>query len=138
MQSTPLELAREVLRQGEAAEILDDFDKLRKDLFGQISNLKNKLEAEDPTIADLLEGASRKIQYQIDKVSRRFVLNHHGHETHRVRHLSHLGDHLLPRNRLQERVVNLNSFLVKEGHRLVDEILERIDPENLSHQILYL
>ena len=75
IESTPFELAREVLRQGEAAEILDDFDGLQRSLSGQITSLKNKLEAEDPTVAAFLEGAARKIQYQIDKVSRRFVLN---------------------------------------------------------------
>jgi hypothetical protein len=111
---------------------------LRQKLSEQVHELREKVAAEDPTIAELLTGASRKMHYQIDKVSRRFVLNQEIHEAHREGHLSYLGSHLLPRNRLQERMINFNSFLVTEGRSLLDQLVGKIDPACLSHQLLYL
>ena len=135
---TPLQLAEEILRQGQAAAVLDDFDRLRRNLSARLLQLREKIAAEDSTIPELLDGASRKMHYQIDKVCRRFVLNHFSHEGHREGHLAYLGNHLFPRNALQERVLNFNSFLTTEGHGLVDQVVSKIDPENVSHQLLYL
>lgn len=134
-----LQLAEAVVRKGEAAEILEDFEMLRRNLSDQLLYLKERLEAEDSTIAQLLDGASGKMYYQIDKVCRRFVLNQRDRKGYRERHLAYLASHLLPHNNLQERVLNFNVFLATEGHGLVEQTVSRTDPENLSyHQLLYL
>lgn len=133
-----IQLATLVARQGEAAAVLDEIDSLRSELSERLGDLQRKVAEEDPTVAALIEGASKKMHYQIDRFARRFVLNHQNHEKNRHGHLSYLGDHLLPGNGLQERTVNFNSFLVQEGERLVDEIVAMIDPEGVSHQLLYL
>ncbi len=133
-----LQLAAKVLKQGKTAGILDDFDTLRRDLSEHVRGLQEKIAVQDPTTAQLLEGVSRKMYYQIDKVYRRFVLNQNRHEGDREKHLTYLTEHLLPRGSLQERVLNFNGFLAREGRGLIDELINRIDPENISHQLLYL
>jgi len=135
---TSLQLAKEILRKGEAVAVLDDFERLRRDLSTNILHLKEKIAREDPTVAELLEGASRKMHYQLEKVYRRFVLNHRSHQGHRRGHVAYLGSHLLPRNVPQERVVNFNTFLVREGAKLVDQVVAKVDPETVAHQLLYL
>jgi len=135
---TELRLAEKILRKGRGAALLEDIDLLKTDLSNRTGFLIEKLAAEDPTVAQLLEGASRKINYQIDKVRRRFILNHETNEVYREGHLDYLRSHLVPRNGLQERYLNFNSFLVTEGQDLVDRLINSINPERSSHTILYL
>ena len=133
-----MQLAEEVLRREEAGEVLEELDAVKRRLSDQLQHLRKKLVEEDRTVSELLDGASRKMHYQLGRVRRRFALNRSNAEDYRRRHLAYLGNHLFPRRRLQERVVNLNSFLAAEGRGLIDEIVGRIDPENISHQFLYL
>jgi bacillithiol biosynthesis cysteine-adding enzyme BshC len=132
------ELAVMVLREGEGAEILADFESLRKDLSDRLGELKGRIAAEDPTVSALLEGSSRKIHYQIDKVVRRFALNHQSQEGFRGEHLTYLRSLLFPGNQLQERALGFNTFLAQEGSNLVRMIVSRADPRKNTHQLLYL
>jgi bacillithiol biosynthesis cysteine-adding enzyme BshC len=135
---SPFEQAERILRSEQATGVLEELDALRSTLSEGLGRVGSKIEEEDPTVAGMLQGTTRKIFYQLDKVSRRFVTNYQTHRHHMQRHLAHLSNHLTPRRRLQERVLNFNHFLMEEGLGLVDELVESLNPLSLSHQLLYL
>ena len=44
----------------------------------------------------------------------------------------------MPHNALQERTLNVNSFLNKHGNYFVDWIYDAIDLQDKAHRIIYL
>jgi bacillithiol biosynthesis cysteine-adding enzyme BshC len=134
----PFEQAERILRSEESRGVLEELDALRTVLSKRLERVGCKMEKEDPTTAGMLQGAEKKILYQLDKVNHRFVTNYRTHRKHMQRHLAYLGNHLAPKRRLQERVLNFNHFLMEEGLGLVDELVECLNPLSLSHQLLYL
>jgi uncharacterized protein YllA (UPF0747 family) len=89
-------------------------------------------------VAEMLDKAERKIRYQIDKVSQRFVANQRDHHEHYRRHISHLKNHLLPNDKLQERVLNFSYMLSEGGPDFLGELVGMIQPDCPSHRVLYL
>jgi uncharacterized protein YllA (UPF0747 family) len=54
------------------------------------------------------------------------------------RRLENLFAALLPHNALQERSLNINTFLNLYGENFIDWIYETIETDGNNHQILYL
>lgn len=129
------DLTEKIVREGRAASVLDEFEELGEDLRGRFDALKIELAQEDPPLVDMLEKAARKIFYQINKVSHRFIVNHEERAPHLKGHLDHLTTRLRPNDHLQERVVNFNQFLAEEGSDFVDRLMTEIRPDCLSHRI---
>ncbi len=128
-------LTEKIMRESQTASLLADFDDLRSELEGRLECLALQLKQEDPPLADMLSKAERKILYQIDKVNRRFVLNHEDRVPHLKNHLNHLLNRLLPTGHLQERVINFNQFLAEEGPEFLDSLIERVNPFCFSHRV---
>jgi bacillithiol synthase len=136
--SHPDALAERILRHEEAGRILGGFDALKSCVGEQVENLRREVSARDLSVAEMLDKAERKIRYQIDKVSQRFVANQRDHHEHYRRHISHLKNHLLPNDKLQERVLNFSYMLSEGGPDFLGELVGMIQPDCPSHRVLYL
>ena len=86
----------------------------------------------------MLENTREKMRYQLDKVKSRFVMNHRRTAPSLRQPLDHLLYHLRPMNKLQERVINFNHFLMDRGPGFLNEVTELIDPYCFSHRLLEL
>ncbi|UCF36453.1 MAG: bacillithiol biosynthesis cysteine-adding enzyme BshC [Acidobacteriota bacterium] len=131
-------LAERLLRQVDSAETLSGFDSLRENLGEQLAVLRGRLENADPTVAAMLDNASRKISYQVDKVSRRYVTNQVLKEGDLKRHLDYLLGHLRPSGALQERSLNFNALMSLSGEDMISSLIDSVKLESPGHRIILL
>lgn len=104
----------------------------------ELDGLQDQLKRVDPTLADALEKGRRKINYQIDGLRTRFNRAQVARDEAVQRQLQHAADLLFPEKTLQERRINITSFIARHGRYFVDWIFDAIDLETKDHEIVYL
>ena len=104
----------------------------------ELDALQDQLRRADPTLADALEKGRRKINYQIDGLRTRFNRSQIARDEAVNRQLEHAYDLLYPHKALQERHINVTSFIARHGLYFVDWIFDAIELETNEHQIVYL
>jgi bacillithiol biosynthesis cysteine-adding enzyme BshC len=104
----------------------------------ELDGLQEQLKRVDPTLADALEKGRRKINYQIDGLRTRFNRAQIARDEAVQRQLEHAGDLLYPGKTLQERRINISSFMARHGRYFVDWIFDAIDLDTKDHEIVYL
>lgn len=104
----------------------------------ELDGLQQQLKRVDPTLADALEKGRRKINYQIDGLRTRFNRAHVARDEAVHRQLEHAFDLLYPEKTLQERKINITSFLARHGNYFIDWIFNAIELETNDHTIVYL
>ena len=104
----------------------------------ELDGLQEQLKRVDPTLADALEKGRRKINYQIDGLRTRFNRAQVARDEAVQRQLQHAADLLYPEKTLQERRLNITSFIARHGRYFVDWIFDAIELETTEHEIVYL
>jgi bacillithiol biosynthesis cysteine-adding enzyme BshC len=104
----------------------------------ELDELQQQLRRVDPTLADALDKGRRKINYQLDGLRTRFNRAQVGRDEAVHRQLKHAFDLLYPQKNLQERHINITSFLARHGRYFVDWIFDAIDLETNHHEVVYL
>ena len=138
LQRSADELTAMILRESQQGEALQQIELVSGELRQRLQELQQLIHASDPTVAAMLENTREKMLYQLDKVKSRFVTNHRRTAPSLRQHLDHLLNHLRPMNKLQERVINFNHFLMDRGPGFLNEITEMTDPHCFSHRLLQL
>jgi len=104
----------------------------------QLNRLERTLSSGEPTLAENLATRRRKILYHIGALRTKF---HHAQirkdETIQ-RQIESAFTALLPQNALQERTLNVLTFLNAHGLYFIDWIYEAIDLDDKAHRIIYL
>jgi bacillithiol biosynthesis cysteine-adding enzyme BshC len=138
LQCTPQEISRRIVEGNDPEQILEKLESLQEELKTSLQSLGSDIVKIDPTVAEMLGGAEKKILYQIEKIRKRFVANSQNQQENFAQHLDYLYSHLYPKGRLQERVLSFNQFLSEEGPNLVERLMDVINPFCQSHQVMYL
>jgi bacillithiol biosynthesis cysteine-adding enzyme BshC len=122
-------LSRETAREFAAVEEI---------INTQLNRLDRHLLESEPTLSDNLAGRRRKILWHIGALRKKY---------HRAeilkneivrRRIETLFDAVLPHHALQERTLNVLTFLDLYGENLVDWVYNAIDTNEKNHQVLYL
>ena len=100
--------------------------------------MQEQLRRVDPTLADALEKGRRKINYQIDGLRTRFNRAQVARDEAVHRQIEHAFDLLYPQKALQERHLNITSFIARHGLYFVDWIFDAIELESTAHEVVYL
>ena len=104
----------------------------------QLNRLDQNLSASEPSLAENLATRRRKILYHIGALRTKF---HHAQirkdETIN-RQIESAFTALLPHNALQERTLNVLTFLNAYGLYFIDWIYDAIDLDDKGHRIVYL
>ena len=114
----------------------DAFARARGRVVESIESLRPLVEGVEPTLGGAVDNALRKVRHQVDSLETRFVNASVRRDAVFERHLAAVSSRLFPGRRLQERVVNVTSFLARYGLDFVetlDRILE-LDPS--AHQVV--
>jgi bacillithiol biosynthesis cysteine-adding enzyme BshC len=114
------------------------FEHTTQTFNNELDTLQDQLRRVDPTLADALEKGRRKINYQIDGLRTRFNRSQVARDEAVHRQLEHAFDLLYPEKDLQERHINITSFIARHGHYFVDWIFDAIDLDSNAHEIVYL
>jgi len=130
-------LAR-VVEEHLGKETTEAFAHTNETVNQQLDALREELRRTDATLAEALEKGRRKINYQLDGLRTRFNRSQMARDEALQRQLAHAFDLLYPHKALQERHINVTSFVARHGHYFLDWIFDAIELGNRSHQIIYL
>jgi bacillithiol synthase len=134
----PLQTLRKILAAGPSGRVLDSIADLKEDLESRLTLIRQNIDRVDPPVGQMLDRSRRKIFYQIDKVENRFIQNRRRRSDEIGQKLGYLYDCLYPDQKLQERVINFNQFLIQEGLQFVPRLMDTIRPFSKEHQIIYV
>jgi uncharacterized protein YllA (UPF0747 family) len=138
LQRTPQEISRRIVEGKDPEQILGKLESVQEELKSALKSLGSDIVKIDPTVAEMLGGAEKKILYQIEKIQKRFVANHQNQQENFGQHLDYLYSHLFPKGKLQERVLSFNQFMSEEGPDLVERLVDVINPFCPNHQVISL
>jgi len=127
-----------VVEEHLGADTAKSFTETGESLNEQLDNLKEKLSAVDPTLADALETGRRKINYQLEGLRSRFHRAQMSRDEAVQRQLQRAFDQLYPNKALQERHINVTSLLARHGRYVIDWIYNAINLGSTEHHIVYL
>lgn len=119
----------------ETAKIFDETSKL---ISKQMSNLEKSLIATDSTLAPYASNRQRKILWHVDALRKKYHQAELLKDEIAKRKLEQLFESLLPNNALQERTINIVTFLNLYGTNFIRWVYETIEAEEKQHQILFL
>ncbi|MGI9165909.1 MAG: bacillithiol biosynthesis cysteine-adding enzyme BshC [Pyrinomonadaceae bacterium] len=127
-----------VVEEHLGADTAKSFTETGESLNEQLDNLKEKLSAVDPTLAEALETGRRKINYQLEGLRSRFHRAQMSRDEAVQRQLQRAFDQLYPNKALQERHINVTSLLARHGRYVIDWIYNAINLGSTEHEIVYL
>lgn len=114
------------------------FAEVEETVNAQLNRLDQRLSGIDPTLAKNLATRRRKIIYHIGAMRNKTLLAEaRKHEVLGER-LDDLFTALLPDGQLQERVLNVYSFIAKHGNSFIDWLYGAVDLDDKQHRILNL
>lgn len=117
-------------------ETLGRFDAAEKSIAENLEDLERELATIDPTLLPNLAKRRDKMLHHIRALKTKANLAQVRKDKTTERQIREALTALLPNGELQERVINVNSFLNKYGPFFVDMLYDAIDPENKEHQII--
>ena len=112
------------------------FDRVRTSVTSAMESLGPTLSAVDPTLMGALENSQQKMLHQVEGLRTKFVNAEARRNEVLERHLEAISNSLFPDKKLQERVINVTSFLVRFGPGLVGRVEKQLDIDPTEHQIL--
>lgn len=119
-------------------EIAGAFDEVAANIDAQLDLLEQTLFQIEPTLSASLTKRKRKISYHIAAVRRKFQHSEIERNATVNRRLENAFDALFPRQGLQERTLNLVSFLARHDRHLLNWLYDAVDLDARRHQIIYL
>ena len=133
-----VQIMHRLAKDGDSKDILDNFDRISTEVMHNLTDLERQIVRADPSLRKMVPKAWRKVCYQLDRVEKRFVSNYRMRDRVASNHLDYLYTRLFPEEKLQERVVNFNQFLMEEGPGFIDCLLEVLDPFCFNHQVIHV
>jgi uncharacterized protein YllA (UPF0747 family) len=129
---------RDFIRRKAVASVqgVELFDVLRDRLSQELESLRPALNAVDPTLAGALDNSRQKVLHQVEALRTKFVNAEARRNETLERHLDSIVNALFPEKKLQERVINITSFLVRYGCGLIGRLEKGLDLDSREHQVI--
>ena len=119
-------------------ETAQTFDEVEKNISAQLNFLSNSLDGYEPTLAANLTSRRKKIEWHLKalrgKYHRAEMLKNEIVE----RRIESLFTALLPDDALQERALNVVTFLNLYGANFIEWLYKAVESNEQAHQILFL
>lgn len=112
------------------------FDRVRTQVEGSLESLRGPMEQLDATLRGSMETSKRKMLYQVESMRTRYINAAARCDETLERHLDGIGNSLYPEKKLQERVLNVTSFLARYGTGFIDRLDESLSLDSRQHQLV--
>jgi uncharacterized protein YllA (UPF0747 family) len=126
-------MKRKALAGVEGVEL---FGRLRDRIVGELEILDAALRAVDPTLAGAVETSRQKMLHQVESLRTKFVNAEARRNETLERHLETIYNSVYPEKKLQERVINTTSFLVRYGPGFIAWLDEVLSLDSTEHQVV--
>ncbi len=112
------------------------FDRMRDNIVAQLETIAPALSAVDPTLLGAMQTSRQKMLHQVETLRTRFVNAEARRNETMDRHLDAICNSLFPEKRLQERVINVSSFLLRYGPGFIGQLEEHLSLDPREHQVI--
>ena len=119
-------------------EMANVFAEVEEKINIQINRLERDLIKLEPTLAENLTNRKRKILYHISNLRRKFQHAQIQKDQAVQKQIATLFASLTPHKSLQERTLNVITYLNLYGLNMIDWVYDAIDLDDKKHRILYL
>ncbi|HNU08209.1 MAG TPA: bacillithiol biosynthesis BshC, partial [Pyrinomonadaceae bacterium] len=120
------------------AETAGLFASVEEKINIELNRLDQNLVTVDPTLADGLANRRKKILYHIGNLRRKFYRAQYQKDEAIRRRFETAFASLMPNGHLQERTLNVTTFLNHYGSYFIDWIYQGIDLDDKGHRVLSL
>ena len=114
------------------------FAEVEEIVNAELDRLERELQSVEPTLAANLSNRRRKILWHLGALRKKYHRAEMLKNETVQRRIENLFAAILPHNALQERTLNVTSFLNRFGENFINWIYETIETDERNHQILYL
>lgn len=122
-----------------AVDTLQDgqsFENLRTLLDHALESLRPVLSSVDPTLLGALDTSRQKMLHQVETLRGKYVHAAARRNEMIERHLEAIVNSLFPEKKLQERMINITSFLARYGEGVLRQLSERLSLDTKEHQLV--
>jgi uncharacterized protein YllA (UPF0747 family) len=112
------------------------FDRARDRIVAELESLRPALISVDTTLGGALDTSQQKVLHQIDTLRTKFVNAEARRNETLERQLEVIGNSLFPEKKLQERVLNITSFLARYGFSIIPHLEQSLDLDSRRHQVI--
>jgi uncharacterized protein YllA (UPF0747 family) len=112
------------------------FDDVRDRVTAQLESLRPALNAVDPTLAGALDTSRQKVMHQVEALRTKYVNAEARRNETLERHLDAVANSVYPEKKLQERVVNITSFVMRYGLEFVGRLEQELSLDSREHQVI--
>jgi bacillithiol synthase len=129
---------RDFIRRKAVASVqgVEIFDTVRDRLSADLESLRPALNAVDSTLVAALDNSRQKVLHQVEALRTKFVNAEARRNETLERHLDSILNSLFPEKKLQERVINVTSFIVRYGLGLIHRLEGALDLNSTEHQVI--
>jgi len=120
----------------ESLQGVEVFDAVRDRITGELESLRGTVRAVDPTLEGAIDTSRQKVLHQIEGLRTKFINAEARRNETLDRHLDAMANSLFPEKKLQERVVNVTSFLVRYGSSFIAKLQEELTLDSKEHQVV--
>jgi len=124
---------RKVVEAVQDGELLDH---VRTRIDQELESLRPALEAVDATLAGALDTSRNKVAHQIETLRTKYVNAVAKRNESVERHLEAITNSLFPEKKLQERLINITSFMVRYGPGVVEQLQKSLSLDVHQHQLV--
>lgn len=114
------------------------FNEAEEKISAELSRLETGLAKSDKTLVDNLEMRRRKILYHISALRQKYHKAEFRKDETIKRQIESAFTALVPHKHLQERTLNITTYLNLYGLYLIDWIYDSIDLDDKAHRLIYL
>lgn len=121
-----------------STDIVNLFALTEQSIRERLDQLEKALAQVDPTLVDALSHSRDKMLYQLNNLLTKLVNINAKRDEVAKSHIHKAQAAIYPNKALQERTLNIFSFLVKYGYGLIDRIYEETEIRSGEHKIITL
>ena len=120
----------------ESLQGVELFDGVRDRMIEELESLRSAVRAVDPTLEGAIDTSRQKVLHQIEGLRTKFINAEARRNETLDRHLDAIANSLFPEKKLQERVINVTSFLARYGPAFVAKLQEELTLDLREHQLV--
>lgn len=129
---------RDFMRRKAVASVkgVEMFDGLRDRIVAELESIRPTITAVDPTLEGAIDTSRQKMLHQVEALRTRFINAEARRNETLERHLDTIVNSLFPEKKVQERVINVTSFLVRYGLSFTSRLEEELNLDSREHQVI--
>lgn len=112
------------------------FSSAEESINTELNRIDQRLAVVDPTLLDNLAKRRRKMIYHIGAIRKKTLMALARKNGDAERQISNLFSAIMPNGHLQERSINVFSFMNKYGPQFIDWVYDAVDLKDKRHRIL--